>query len=65
MKTEQKSLLVTQTFGTKELNKDLKSGWRVVETCTTGTGAVLVDLYVIHDVMYVLDGMNGVIAANS
>ena len=31
----------------------------------TGTGAVLVDLYVIHDVMYVLDGMNGVITANS
>ena len=31
----------------------------------TGTGAVLVDLYVIHDVMYVLDGMNGVISANS
>jgi len=31
----------------------------------TGTGAVLVDLYCIHDVMYVLDGMNGVIAANS
>ena len=43
-KTEQKSLLVTQTFGTKELNKELKSGWRVVETCTTGTGAVLVIL---------------------
>ncbi len=34
-------------------------------TGITGTGAVLVDLYVIHDVMYVLDGMNGVIAANS
>ncbi len=31
----------------------------------TGTGAVLVDLYCIHDVMYVLDGMNGVITANS
>ena len=31
----------------------------------TGTGAVLVDCYVVHDVMYVLDGMNGVIAANS
>ncbi len=31
----------------------------------TGTGAVLVDCYVLHDVMYVLDGMNGVIAANS
>ena len=31
----------------------------------TGTGAVLVDLFVIFDVMYVLDGVNGVITANS
>ena len=29
------------------------------------TGAVLCDLYVIHDVVYVLDGMTGVITANS
>ena len=29
------------------------------------TGAVLCDLYVIHDVVYVLDGMTGVISANS
>lgn len=34
-------------------------------TGITGTGAVLVDLYVIHDVMYSLDGLNGVISANS
>tara|TARA_R100001079_G_scaffold61439_2_gene31618 strand:- start:317 stop:1678 length:1362 start_codon:yes stop_codon:yes gene_type:complete len=29
------------------------------------SGAVLCDLYVIHDVVYVLDGMTGVISANS
>ena len=28
-------------------------------------GALLLDLYVIHDVVYVLDGMTGVITANS
>ena len=42
------------------LHSQISSG-----TGITGTGAVLVDLYVIFDVMYVLDGMNGVIAANS
>ena len=45
-------------------------GLPLVLHCTTGDGdnansASLCDMYVIHDVMYVLDGATGVISANS